>query len=222
MKTLVSWLIAYAMRTPYFHLFNPDGTPYMERYWLIPFAPTERHGAAHGCYAACWWRNPIVWLCQRFGIAVRIHHIQSADLHRDLHDHPWWFVSVVLRGWYVESLPLVKPVFYAAWQAKTYSVFRKTGSVAFRGTKATHTIERVPHGGVWTLFITGPWRQQWGFYTEQGWVNHVMYKARHNPANEPAVRTEILRTGGVQNFKAADCNLPDNNDGRRILRRVKS
>lgn len=210
MKTLVNWLIAYAKRTPYFHLRNPDGTPYMDRYWLIPYAPTERHGEEQGCYTARWWRNPIVWLFQRFGIAVRIHHIRSADLHRDLHDHPWWFVSLVLRGWYIEKMPMVEPLFYAAWESRTHSTLRRAGSWAFRNTKATHTITTVPVGGAWTLFITGPWRQVWGFYTEQGWVNHRDYNARHNAANEPEATLPPIVHG-----------IPDRFDGTRILRRVK-
>lgn len=209
MKTLVNWLIAYAMRTPYFHLYNPDGTPYMDRYWLIPFAPTKRHGVDQGCYAARWWGNPLVWLCQRFGIAVRIHHIQSADLHRDLHDHPWWFVSVVLRGWYVEELMLEKPMFFSAWVTKTYVKFRKTGSIAVRTTRDKHTVVNVPYRGVWTLFITGPWRQVWGFYTDEGWVEHAAYNARHNPANEPEATLPPVVHG-----------IPDSFDGRRILRKV--
>lgn len=27
------------MRTPYYHLFHRDGSPYMFRYWLVPQAP---------------------------------------------------------------------------------------------------------------------------------------------------------------------------------------
>ena len=37
----------------------------------------------------------------RFG-SVKLHHILRSDDDRDLHDHPWSFVSVILRGGYWE------------------------------------------------------------------------------------------------------------------------
>ena len=81
MKSLVQRLIAAlidrAMRTPYFHLPG-----YMDRYWLM---------------------KPSKWT---LGCSVRIHHILSSDSDRVLHDHPWPFVTMILRGGYFEDRPL--------------------------------------------------------------------------------------------------------------------
>ena len=33
-----------------------------------------------------------------------LHHIHRPDREPDPHDHPWWFASLVLTGWYEEEL----------------------------------------------------------------------------------------------------------------------
>lgn len=98
--SLADKLIARSLARPYFHLYHGDGSLYMERYWLAPFTSEKE-----GCYVAT-WREPVVWLLQKLGIAVRIHCIHTPDLDRALHDHPWTFVSVVLAGWYKEERPV--------------------------------------------------------------------------------------------------------------------
>jgi hypothetical protein len=40
----------------------------------------------------------------RFG-GVKLHHILRSDDDRDLHDHPWSFLSIVLKGGYWEHTP---------------------------------------------------------------------------------------------------------------------
>lgn len=175
MDWIIDRLIAYAKRTPYFHLYNADGSTYMERYWLSPYAPRGTHGEDQGCYTAVWWRSPLVWFLQRFGIAVRLHWIASADRYRDLHDHPWNFVSIVLRGWYYEQVPdFSEPVYDKAWRVSD-SRLRTVGTVGYRSIHDRHTISTVSPGGVWTLFITGRKQQSWGFFTDLGWIPHEKY-----------------------------------------------
>jgi hypothetical protein len=36
---------------------------------------------------------------------VRLHHIRRPDMDVELHDHPWWFFSLILKGWYEEECP---------------------------------------------------------------------------------------------------------------------
>lgn len=71
---LATGLIERALRTPYFHLYHADGSLYMARYWL------RRHAAGSSAWAA------------------RVHYLATPDEDRHLHDHPWDFVSIVLRG----------------------------------------------------------------------------------------------------------------------------
>lgn len=145
MKWLVDALIARAKRTPYMHLFHADGTPYMERYWLRPYSE------------------------DRQGWAVRLHHIVTEDYDRELHDHPWDFWSLVLRGGYLEARPYgTEPDFNAPGGCERVRFTeRRAGSFAHRRATDRHRIVAVEKD-TWTLFVTGPKRQWWGFYTPTG------------------------------------------------------
>lgn len=151
------WLIAKAKRNPYFHL---EG--YMNRYWLIPYRQQGDHEYGIGCYIAKWWRNPFVWLCQQFDVAARVHEIlrdDNADAH---HDHPWSYLTVILKEGYVE----VKPVFYNGIYNGERATFVPPGSVLFRRAEDWHRLEVMsPSRPAVTLFITFRYRQKWGFLT---------------------------------------------------------
>lgn len=118
------------MRKPDFIIGKPDQ---VRRWWVIP---RNR------------WFN------------IYLHHVLRSDEDRALHDHPWWNVSIILKGGYFEHTP--DDVFW-----------RGAGSVVFRRAKSAHRLEihpaTAPHA--WTLFITGPVIRQWGFHCPQGWVH---------------------------------------------------
>lgn len=166
MRTKIAdWLIAKAKETPYVHL---DG--YMERYWLIPTKDAGSAGSA-GCYTAKWYRNPLVWFCQLLGVSVRVHHILSSDKGRDFHDHPWPFVTIILKGGYFEY----RPVYDRSGLYKGAGVqWHGAGSILYRPAKAWHrlTLRNDFFGwgegddSTWTLFIMGPYQQKWGFLTK--------------------------------------------------------
>ena len=86
---------------------------------------------------------------------IYLHKFCSSDDDRALHDHPWWSVSFLLKGEFIEHrfssvriIPRLFPV--------------------FRSAKFAHRLE-VVQGPVWTLFITGPKVRSWGFYCPNGW-----------------------------------------------------
>jgi hypothetical protein len=106
-----------------------DADPYLRRWWIIP-----RNS----------WFN------------IYLHHFQRSDDDRALHDHPWWNVSVLLHGEYLE------------WMRDGSSRLRMSPAVVFRSAEAAHRIELVT-GPVWTLFITGPKVREWGFLCPKGW-----------------------------------------------------
>lgn len=137
---VVDWLIRRAQRTPYTHITSADGQHvYMGRWWL--FNPYGR--GADGHQAPARWP----WLP-----SVRIHHICRADEDRHLHDHPWNARTIILRGFYVEQLD----------GQKTAKV-RDAGYTGRLLYGQYHRIAAVSQGGVWTLFITGRYRGEWGF-----------------------------------------------------------
>jgi hypothetical protein len=120
--------------------------PYMRRWFLIP-------------------KN-------RF-LNIYIHHFQRSDDTFELHDHPWANMSVVLKGGYVEVMPMrgTDPK-DRDWH---YRISRTDGDVVVRWASAPHRVEALrwdnPGYGsdAWTLFITGPHVREWGFWTKAGW-----------------------------------------------------
>lgn len=174
---LANYLIRRAMRTPYNDLRNTDRTLYMGRYWLVPELDPEDPSMK-----PLTWRRPLGWLLQLFGIAVRIHHIADIDRDLALHDHPWSFISVVLRGSYCETRPVRRsPCFLpepVGVEDFTYN-FRTTGSIAYRRATDRHRIVDV-RPDTWTLFITLKKVQWWGFYTLRGKIYYKDYETEHN------------------------------------------
>lgn len=140
---IVDWLIARAKRTPFTHITGPDGSVYMERYWLFNPYPADSSSKR------AWWNFPI---------SIRLHYIRRADDDRHLHDHPWNARTFILRGWYAERR-----------QASKYDEtgvrceFRSAGDTAALKFGEYHRISLVSEDGVWTLFISGKYRGTWGF-----------------------------------------------------------
>lgn len=95
---------------------------------------------------------------------LRVHHIRLPDEGRHLHDHPFDFATVVIKGRYRELL------------ADNRSHPHLPGRWWFRQAEMPHTVTHVSKGGVWTLVLTGPMRREWGFYVDGFWVHHLDYE----------------------------------------------
>lgn len=158
---LSRWVIRRAMRTPYWHLQNEDGTAYMDRYWLarIGHDGVDDRG------------NPKPW------IGLRVHHIRSSDIGRHFHDHPWTFLSLILFGGYHEDKP------YDAETGFTVSRLRNcpsgvvytretftAGELLLRRAHDWHRLrlpDQLVDVGTWTLVLTLPKRpESWGFLVD--------------------------------------------------------
>ena len=118
--------------------------PYLRRWWVIP-------------------RN-------RF-FNVYLHQFCRSDDDRALHDHPWWNVSVLLLGRYVEHT-----ISDGGINVRTE---RKAGDWKFRRANAAHRIELID-GPCWTLFITGPRIREWGFHCPNGWRHWRVFTSGPN------------------------------------------
>ena len=96
-----------------------------------------------------------------------IHFFNGPDPDDCLHDHPWWSLSVVLRGELTEMTP-------------EHPDGRKAPRFCLRSPKDAHSII----SGSWntrrpvTLFFTGPKVRDWGFITKKGWEPHDTYIKR--------------------------------------------
>lgn len=168
LRPLARWAIARARRTPYFHLYNADGSLYMERFWLLRFGNAGISSNGH--------QMPV--------IGVRIHVIHSSDDGRDLHDHPWSFVTCLLENGYFEvrQWALNEP-----WDET--ETFHSEGSILFRRATDWHRLRLLPDLSgempVTTLFIQFPKVQDWGFLRNGVKVPWREYLAEKYPPPAP-------------------------------------
>lgn len=154
-------LIARAQRTPYVHL---DG--YMHRFWLIPYSNPD---LGNGCGTVSPLRRPFSYLLQKLNLAARVHHILRSDSDRHYHDHPFRYLTIILKGGYTEVTPVFdKSGFYI----KDNHVWRGPGSVLWRPANSWHRLVVEPSQTAWTLFITGKRTNSWGFLVQPQCKQH--------------------------------------------------
>ena len=91
------------------------------------------------------------WTLIIFGFSIRLHHWLRSDDKRFLHDHPFDFVSIILKGHYTNVT-----------ETGRHEV--KAGSFWYARGDKRHYLD-IPPGGAWTLlFCSRPYRN-WGFWT---------------------------------------------------------
>jgi hypothetical protein len=127
-------------------------------------------GGREDTYLVRWWLIPR----NRF-FNIYLHHFQRSDDDRALHDHPWWNISILLRGAYTEHTINAGGV--------NIRTVRSAGDWKFRYASEAHRIE-LHDGPCWTLFVTGPRIREWGFHCPQGWRHWRIFT---NPTNSHVV-----------------------------------
>jgi hypothetical protein len=116
------------------------------QYWFRPAAPPRvimRPPPSNHPYLVRW----TIAACGP--LRLHLHAFYHSD-PEPLHDHPWWFVSLVLAGQYLEISDRPPHV-------------RRAGSIAFRRSSFRHRVE-LNHPCI-TLILTGPRVREWGFHT---------------------------------------------------------
>ena len=95
------------------------------------------------------------WTLFRLGdYACYLHHFVGDDWSRDFHDHPKRFVSIGLKGSYVEESPAYAVgarVFTAPW-VRTFPAEHK------------HRLRLRLGSDCWTLVFVGRKTREWGFW----------------------------------------------------------
>ncbi|SKY23405.1 Protein of uncharacterised function (DUF550) [Mycobacteroides abscessus subsp. bolletii] len=143
------WLRKWLRLEPHQPIGAEGEAPYLLRWYVIP-------------------RNR--WL------NIYLHKFLRDDDDRALHDHPWWFVSLMLWGQYVEVTEEGRSVRSAP---EPWRFFWGDRPLAFRRGTWRHRVELVPaatHSNqflarrdqrklpCWTLIVTGRRVRLWGFW----------------------------------------------------------
>lgn len=97
---------------------------------------------------------------------VLLHHFIGPDKSDWLHDHPWPFMSILLKGRMCEEV-------YVCVGIKQLEQIKKF-KPRFYGALHRHRIEMTPGDTAWTIVITGPTVRLWAFYDIFGWMKKLM------------------------------------------------
>jgi hypothetical protein len=104
-----------------------------------------------------------------FPFNITLHKILVSD-EPTLHDHPWSYATLILKGGYWEHTPHGK-------------FWRGPGHVRYRKADDLHWLEldKDEHGNelpCWSLFFMGQKAQAWGFIKNGSWIHNEKYLGR--------------------------------------------
>jgi hypothetical protein len=121
--------------------------PYLERYYL--FLKDRKH----------------------FPFNIFLHKFLKSDPD-DVHDHPWPYATIILKGGYYEWTPT-----FNSLGEKIGEIRHWRGPGHFRVCRATsyHRIELCKGVDCWTMFMPGPQKREWGFLVNNNWVHNEQY-----------------------------------------------
>ena len=116
----------------------------------------------------------------RFPFNVFLHKFLKGDPD-DVHDHPWPYATLILKGGYYEWLPQFDS---KGNKIAEMCVWRGPGSFRICSANSYHRIELDPSVTAWTLFMPGPKKRDWGFLVNNKWIQHEQYlKERYEQAH---------------------------------------
>lgn len=103
-----------------------------------------------------------------------MHHFLRSDVDRDLHDHPWDFISFILTTGYWEDRPRYpcNLLFCRGHEGvhEVYTVWHPPLSFNRKRAEESHRVDLPTGRTVWSLIWVSPKRRLWGFHTRHGWV----------------------------------------------------
>lgn len=109
---------------------------------------------------------------------IYLHRIAYPDSRKIFHNHPFAFLSILLRGQYTEMTP--GPGSSSPESTAPYAVPRRIRFVNVkRYNKSWHWIDEIHRDPVWTLVFVGRRRRVWGYLDKSG--NFTEYDKYNGP-----------------------------------------
>jgi hypothetical protein len=106
-----------------------------------------------------------------FPFNVFLHKFLKSDPD-DVHDHPWPYATLILKGGYYEWLPQFDS---NGRKIAEICVWRRPGHFRVCSANSFHRIELDPDVECWTMFMPGPQKREWGFLVNNKWIQHEKY-----------------------------------------------
>jgi len=125
-----------------------------------------------------------------FPFNFTLHKIVKSD-DPIFHDHPWPYMTIVLKGGYWEHTPVFDN---QGHKFAEFTKWRGPGSVILRKANEFHWLELDEDKSTTTLFFMGPQQRDWGFLvdktkTKTQWIQWqyylTNYKDYHNRMVKP-------------------------------------
>jgi hypothetical protein len=108
------------------------------------------------------------WIVYLNGYTLRLHRFWRGDDDRASHTHPWWFITFPLGG-YREKL-FVQGNYVGHRFVEPFRCH-------YRPADFEHYVVRGAKVPWWTIVLTGPRRDTWGFFPAPGkFVNYKDWK----------------------------------------------
>jgi hypothetical protein len=131
---------------------------------------------------------------KRFPFNITLHKIVRSD-DPIFHDHPWSYMTIVLKGGYWEHTPIFDEKGKLVGENR---VFKGPGSIVRRKSKEYHWLELDNEQPAVTLFFMGPQQREWGFLVElkrgvTRWVRWTHYLEGWKNYHETKVMSKTLK-----------------------------
>jgi hypothetical protein len=116
--------------------------------------------------------------------SIYIHGIYKEDEDLHLHDHPWNYLSIILRGYFSEKTldyDVITDAKSKEWKSRRIEE-KVVGPSSFIKRKAEtfHKIQKLHSKSVYTLFFVGKKFREWGYDVNGQWIDHVTYRKMKN------------------------------------------
>lgn len=106
-----------------------------------------------------------------FPFNVFVHKFCKGD-PGDVHDHPWPYFTLILKGGYYEWVPGFNEAGIKTCEVRKW---RGPGHFRFCSSTSYHRIELVPSVTAWSMFVPGPHKREWGFLVDNQWIHNEKY-----------------------------------------------
>ena len=107
-----------------------------------------------------------------FPFNIFIHKFIKSDPD-DVHDHPWPYATLILKGGYYEWVPIFNS--FGDVKLSEKRIWRGPGHFRICKPESYHRIELKEGVTPWTLFMPGPQRREWGFLVDNKWIHNEEY-----------------------------------------------
>lgn len=152
------------------------------------------------------------WTLHLGGCKLMLHHFMPKTTDPDIHDHPWPFWILVLRGSYDDIVPCPKckgervtgddgtrysRCYRCAGSGTVLGEVMRAPKLRRRGATHMHRT-RTYAEGAWTVVLTGPKRRPWGFWRDSRWWPFKAYEERFGfvmrcEERETSIASDLVR-----------------------------